>query len=198
MAGVTYRFGNLSIAGVSMKVLLVFLALLASPVFAQEKPPGDVGAIESELKAKPDDPLLHAKKCQALFNEGKEQEAVDHAKIAMSKFISAKNKQASIKLGELKSKSHRIEVHFNMGPKERSSKPDGIVRPLSFKLMTDGEKPSVSKVLDFELGYINGEALTAAVGETTKQGHGNYGILDPGSDFATIKKKVLEVVDSLK
>ena len=85
-----------------------------------------------------------------------------------------------------------------MGPKERSDKPDGIVRPLSFKIMKDGEKPTVEKVLDFELGYINGKALTAAVGITTPQGHGNYGILEPKSDFATIKKKVLGVVDAME
>jgi hypothetical protein len=181
-----------------MTSLLFLLLLVATPAGVQEKPAEDLAKIEAELKAKPDDPVLHAKKCQALFAQGKEQEAVDHGTEAMAKFKAAKNKQASILLGEIKSKSKRIEVHFNMGPDERSDKPDGIVRPLRFKILKDGEKPTVSKVLDFELGYINGEALTAAVGITTDEGHGNYGILDPKSDFATIKKKVLEVVDAMK
>lgn len=177
---------------------LLYLALLwLAPASLQEKPVEDLAKIEAELKAKPNDPALHAKKCNALFAQGKEQEAVDYGAKAMAKFKAAKNKQASILLGEIKSKSKRIEVHFNMGPDERSDKPDGIVRPLSFKIMNEGEKPGVSKVLDFELAYINGKALTAAVGITTKQGHGNYGILDTESDFATIKKKVLEVVDAM-
>lgn len=177
-----------------MRVLLVGLLLFASPLLAQEKSPADLEKIEADVKAKPDDPELHAKKCQALFAAGKEQEAIEHGAVAMKKFIAAGNNEASIKLGSIKTKTHRVDVVFNMGKRERATKRDGIVRPYSFLQFTDETTPKLVRTVDFELGYFGGKLATAAVGETTRQGHFNFGIVEPTSDYATIKKKALEAL----
>ena len=60
-------------------------------------------------------------------------------------------------------------------------------------MWTTNSEPKLSRVLDFELGYLEGELISAAVGETTGQGHANFGVVDPKSDFAAIKKKVVEI-----
>ncbi len=177
-----------------MKTILVVLVMLfASTVFAEERPK-DLKGIEAALKSSPDNPMLHYGKCQYLFKDGKEQEAIDHASVTMSKFILAKKDLAWIKIGSIKTKDHRIDVHFNMGPRERVKPKSGIVRPYSFRVWTLGDKPDLVQIIDFEHGYSNGKVVTAAIGETTHRGHSNYGIVDPKSDFATVKKKVLEVL----
>ena len=177
-----------------MKTIFVVLAMLiSSSVFAEERPK-DLKGIEAALKSSPDDPMLHYGKCQFLFKDGKEQEAIDHASVTMAKFILAKKELAWIRVGSIKTKEHRIDVHFNMGPKERVKPKDGIVRPYSFRVWTLGDEPDLVQVLDFEHGYSNGKVVTAAVGETTRRGHSNFGIVDPKSDFATVKKKVLEIL----
>ena len=129
-----------------------------------------------------------------MFAKGKEQGAVDHAAVALAKFKAAGNKLAWMRLGSFSTKSYRIDVHYNMGKSERAEKKDGIVRPYSFRVWTTNKKPKLVRILDFELAYFNGNLLSAAVGETTRKGHANYGIVDPKSDFATIKKKVLKII----
>ncbi|MEX0818220.1 MAG: hypothetical protein WD070_01465, partial [Pirellulaceae bacterium] len=71
---------------------------------------------------------------------------------------------------------------------------DGIVRPYSFRVWTLGDEPELVQILDFELGYSDGDVVTAAIGEMTDRGHANYGIVDPKSEFASIKKKVIEIL----
>ena len=72
-----------------MKTFLLLLALIALPLFAAEKSAEDLVKMEETLKSEPDDPMLHYKKCQTLFAMGKEQEAIDHAAIALTKFNKA-------------------------------------------------------------------------------------------------------------
>ena len=98
-------------------------------------------------------------------------------------------------LGSLTTNSYRIDVHYNMGKSKRAEKKDGIVRPYSFRVWTRGAEPSLVRILDFELAYFDGDLVSAAVGQTTSRGHANFGIVDPESDFATIKKKVLEIIE---
>ena len=101
-----------------MKTIFVVLAMLiSSSVFAEERPK-DLKGIEAALKSSPDDPMLHYGKCQFLFKDGKEQEAIDHASVTMAKFILAKKELAWIRVGSIKTKEHRIDVHFNMGQKK--------------------------------------------------------------------------------
>jgi hypothetical protein len=173
-------------------IALLMLVLIVSPGVAQEPP--DLDKIEAELKKKPNDPMLNYRKAQALFAKGQEQEAIDQAAVALAKFKAAKNSLAWMLLGSIKEGNYKIDVHYNMGPKERADKKDGIVRPYSFRVWTTDAEPKLARVIDFEHAYFQGKLATAAVGEMQGRNHMNYGVLDPKSDFATVKKKVLEVV----
>src|SRR3990172_1927019 len=150
------------------------LAVLILPVQAADELPRDLDKIEAALKAKPDDPMLHYRKCQALFAKGKEQEAVNHAAVAMEKFKAARKDLAWMLLGSIKTKKHRIDVHYNMGPEERAEKKDGIVRPYSFRVWTAGAEPKPVRIVDFELAYSDGEVLTAPVSEIHGDVHANF------------------------
>jgi hypothetical protein len=177
-----------------MKTLPLLFAILALGSLAADKPLRDLDDIEAALKSAPDDPMLHYRKCQALFATGKEQEALDHAAVALAKFKAAGNNLAWMGLGSFTTEKYRVDVHYNMGQRERAEKKDGIVRPYSFRVWTRDTDPKLVRILDFELGYFGGELLTAAVGEMTGTGHANFGIVDPKSEFAKIKKKVLEII----
>ena len=178
-----------------MTTLAVLLTALGTlPMFADDESPPDLVKIEAALKSMPDDPMLHYRKCQALFAKGKEQEAIKHASVALEKFKAAHNDLAWMKLGSIKANKYKIDVHYNMGPKERAEKKDGIVLPYSFRVWTTDAEPKLVRTLDFELGYFGGERLTAAIGETKDGVHANFGIVDPDSDFSVVKKKVLEIV----
>lgn len=177
-----------------MKALTLLLVILATPLLAAEEPMRDLDAIEAALKEAPNDPMLHYRKCQALFAQGKEQEAIDNAAVALAKFRAAGSPLAWMGLGSFTTDRYRIDVNYNMGTEERAEKKDGIVRPYSFRVWKKDGAPKLVRILDFELAYSDGEVLSAAIGETTGDLHANFGILDPKSDFATVKKKVLEIL----
>jgi len=177
-----------------MKTLTLLFAILAFPLLAADEPLRDLDKIEAALKSAPDDPMLHYRKCQALFAKGKEQEAVVHAAVALAKFKAAGSNLAWMGLGSIKTKSYKIDVHYNMGAGERAEKKDGIVRPYSFRVWTTDAEPKLVRILDFELAYLDGELLSAAIGEQSGGRHSNLAIVEPKSDFATIKKKMLEII----
>jgi len=52
-----------------MTSIACFLLILVS---SPDDPPKDLDKIEAALKATPNDPMLHYRKCQALFAQGKE------------------------------------------------------------------------------------------------------------------------------
>src|ERR1044071_4106021 len=162
-----------------MKILTLLLVMLAFPLLAADEPLRNLDKIEAALKSKPDDPMLHYRKCQALFAKGKEQEAVDHAAVALAKFKATDSKLAWMGLGSITNGSYRIDVHYNMGASERAEKKDGIVRPYSFRVWTTNEEPKLVRILDFELAYLDGELMSAAIGATTREGHSNFGVVDP-------------------
>jgi len=178
-----------------MKTFALILVFLTLPLFAAEEPLPDLDKIEAALKSTPDDPMLHYRKCQALFAKGKEQEAITHAAIALTKFKAAKKELAWMGLGSIKTDKFKIDVHYNMGPKERAEKKDGIVRPYSFRVWTTDAQPKLVRILDFEFGYFDGELMSAAIGETSNGNHANFGTLDPKSDFAAVKKLVLKILE---
>jgi hypothetical protein len=180
-----------------MKIQLTLFATMVLPLvlLAQDQPP-DLDKIEAALKTKPEDPMLHYRKCQALFAKGMEQEAVDHAAVALAKFRVARNNLPWMLLGSFKTGQFKVDVHYNMGPGERNGIKDGILRPLSFRVWTSDAQPKLVRVLDFERAYLDNMVMSAAVGEMKGRNHSNYGTLDPKSDFATIKKKVIDVLGS--
>ncbi|MGE9266697.1 MAG: hypothetical protein ACQKBY_01270 [Verrucomicrobiales bacterium] len=183
-----------------MKILTQFLVLLlalaAWSIQAEEVPQPDLLQIEAALKVDPNDPMLHYRKCQALFALGQEQASVDHATITLQKFKDANQGLAWMLLGSIETEKHRIDVHYNMGPAERAEERDGIVRPLSFRIWTREPDPEIIRSLDFELAYFEGQIVSAALGEMRANMHANYGILKADSSFDTIKKKVLEVLEN--
>lgn len=138
--------------------------------------------------------MLHYRKCQALFAKGKDQEAIDHASVALSKFKAAQKDLAWMGLGSIKTAKYNVQVHYNMGPKERAEKKDGLVRPYSFRVWTTDAQPKLVRILDFELVYLDGELRSAAVGETIKGRRSIFGTVDPKSDFAAVKRNIMKIV----
>jgi hypothetical protein len=181
-----------------MKAFPLLLGLLFACTSARADAPPSLEEIETAIKADPDNPELHYRKCQALFTRDKQQEAIDHAAVALEKYKKAGKELAWMKLGTIKAGKYLIAVHYNMGPEERAEMKDGIVRPYSFRVFATGDAPRLVHTIDFEHGYFNGKLLTAAIGETTAEGHANYGIADPKSKFATIRDKVLKLIEDRK
>ena len=168
--------------------------MVAFCLLAADDLPRDLDKIEAALKSAPNIAMLHYRKCQALFTQGKEQQAVDHAAVALTNFKKSDAKLSWMLLGSFKTDRYRVDVHYNMGPAERAEKKDGIVRPYSFRVWTTDANPRLVRILDFEQGYLEGELLTAAIGEMVGEDHANLGIVKPDSDFTTVKKQVVELL----
>jgi len=150
---------------------------------------------EARIEAEPNDPMSYYRKCQVLFAAGRQQDAVDFAEKALAAFIRAENNLAWMLLGSIHTDKYRIDVHFNMGPRERAEKKDGIVRPYSFRVWSnDTDSPGLVRILDFELAYIGGTILTGAIGQMNGHVHANYGMVGVDADFAAVKAKVLSVL----
>jgi len=186
-----------------MKRFICAVALcVAVSAYAQEdapKAPLTLASVEEQIKAKPDDPMLHYAKCKLLFAAGKQQEAIDFAKVTLGKFVQAKNELAWIILGSINTDKYRVDVHYNMGRNERVNPADVrfvMTRPYSFRAWSREEPAQLVRILDFEISYGGGKPMTAAVGQTTSGGHSNYGMLETDADFATVKAKVLSVFDA--
>jgi len=185
----------------NMKNIVCIVAMLAAGIACaqetQKKEPTPLEQAEAQIAAAPNDPKPHYRKCQALFAAGKQQESIDYAKVAMEKFIKAKSDLAWMLLGSVKTDKYRIDVHYNMGPRERAKPKQltGIVRPYSFRVWELGDGGKLVKKLDFEIGYLDGEPITAAIGEMAAGGsHSNYGALETNADFATVLAKVMSVL----
>ena len=177
--------------------ICAMMLCVAAVVGAQE--PVSLEQVEEQIKAKPDDPMLHYRKCQALFAAGKQQEAVDFAKVALDKFIQAENTLAWMLLGSIPTDKYKIDVHYNMGPNERAVRQAPrilITRPYSFRVWSLDEPPQLVRFLDFEIIYGGGKPSTAAIGHTEGSMHSNYGMLEMDADFATVKAKVLSILDA--
>ena len=183
-----------------MKNLTCVIALCVAPiVFAQDtvlKPTKSLQEIEAEIKAAPDDPAPHVLKCKTLFAAGKQQESVDFANVAMGKYVKANDDSDRIILGTIMTDKYRIDVHVNMGMKERAKVKHGMIRPYSFHVWSLDTPASQIKTLDFEIMCIRGMPMTAAVGEMHAGIHSNYGTVDTDVDFATVKAKVLAILDA--
>jgi hypothetical protein len=184
-----------------MKLFISIMALCAaSLVHARQEAPqntNELEKIEAQIKASPDNPNPYFKKCRALFAAGRQQESIDFAKVAMEKFIQAKYNTPWLLLGSIATDKFKIDVHYNMSPRERASQRDGIVRPYSFRVWTLDKSPELIKTLDFEIAYLDGEAMTAAIGEMQHGGrHVNYGMLETDADFATVKAKALSILNA--
>ena len=131
---------------------------------------------------------------QALMKEGKLEEGYESARKAMQQFVAEDVDLPWMMLESIQAGDNRIDVHFNMGERERKMPEDGIVRPLSFRIWSGGDDSTLLQVIDFEIGRSNGQSLTAAIGEMTESGHANYGILDVDASYKDIRQRVIELV----
>jgi hypothetical protein len=190
-------------------LLLVSLAMVfATPAFCAEenlskkpetpKAAEDLSkkleALNADIKERPDEPMLYYRKAQCLMAMGQHAEGYKTAKQAMGLFIKKRNRLAWMLLEPIDLGNVRVDVHFNMGPRERKPPTNGIVKPLSFRVWAKGKEPRLLEIFDFEIGMMNGKPVTAALGQTTARGHGNFGLLDVDAKYETIRKKAVELV----
>lgn len=176
--------------------LLVFAFLLGTVRAAD--PARELAKVEGQLKKKPDDPALNTRKAQLLSELKKYDESYAAAKKALECSIKAGDATQSILLETVDLGHALVEIHFNMGDRERRPPEMGIVRPVSFKVFKKGAKGAKGdqiEVIDFELGYIGGKPDTAALGQKQEGGgHANFGTMDPATAFKDVREKALELV----
>lgn len=134
------------------------------------------------------------REAQALMKAGKLEEGYEAAQKAMVQFVAEDDDLAWIMLESITVGDKRVDVHFNMGERERKMPEDGIVRPLSFRIWTGGDGFALEQVIDFEIGRSAGNSVTAAIGETSDSGHSNFGILDVDAPYESIRQSVVDFV----
>ncbi|MEM8670927.1 MAG: hypothetical protein AAGG48_25590 [Planctomycetota bacterium] len=163
---------------------------------SNELPDGEGSSNNSQLGegATGIDAMSLYREAQSQMKEGNRTAAYETAKKAMASFIAEGNDLPWMLLESIDTVNGRIDVHFNMGEKERRLPDDGIIRPLSFRIWSGGEEAQLLQVIDFEIGRFGGKAISAAIGEMTDSGHSNYGVLDVDADYETIRKRVIELV----
>lgn len=172
--------------------LLFALHIVSFSAWSEEDAAKQLQAIEASLKKTPDDPMLHYRKAQFLMKLEKREEGFKTAQAAMQLFIKAKNDLAWMMLENITIEGGHIDVHFNMGPRERKAPDIGIVKPLSFRVWSkDG---GIIGIYDFEIGMFEGKPSTAAMGQTTDKQHANFGILKTDATYEEIRAKALDVI----
>ena len=162
----------------------------------EDRPPEDGDTLNSspaDALAQKDAMTLY-REAQAMMKDGKLATGYETAGKAMAQFIAEDIDLPWMLLESIDAGDKRIDVHFNMGERERDMPGDGIVRPLSFRIWSAGEDSEFLQVIDFEIGRSDGEPMTAAIGEMTETGHANYGILDVDAEYETIRKRVVELI----
>ena len=175
-----------------MLLVAAAIVFMLNGVFAEEDAAVRLQALESQIEKTPDDPMLFYRKAQCLMELGKAEEGYRTAKDAMALFIKKGDTLSWLLLEKVELGNIRVDVHFNMGPDERKPPEIGIIRPLSFRVWSkDGD---LLDVIDFELGLFGGKPSTAALGKTEGGMHMNFGMLDVGADYSTIKSRALDLV----
>ena len=140
------------------------------------------------------DAMALYREAQALMKDGKLTTGYEIAENAMAQFIAEDIDLPWMLLESIDAGDKRVDVHFNMGERERDMPDDGIVRPLSFRIWSSGDDSQLLQVIDFEIGRSDGQSITAAIGEMTDTGHANYGILEVGVEYETIRNRIVELV----
>ena len=88
----------------------------------------------------------------------------------------------------------RVDVHFNMGRRERNPPKDGIVRPLSFRVWSKGKERALLAIIDFEIGMLDGKPQTAALGQEFASAHANFGMLPVDAKYELVRTKAIELI----
>ena len=181
----------------SILLPLVMLIPLAAPAETETKKPDyakQLKQVEAKVKKDRKNPMLYYRKAQYQCGLGKYDEGYKTAQVAMKRFIRAKENLAWMLLESIPVGDLRVDVHFNMGPKERARNKDGIVRPLSLRIWKADGKTMIDQV-DYELGYMNGKPMTAAFGKAMgNRGHALLEISKPGLKYSEIRKAAIKLI----
>ena len=147
-----------------------------------------------QIKASPDKPMSYYRKAQCLMSMGRYEDGYKTAQDAMKVFEKTNNSLAWMLLEKIDAGPVRVDVHFNMGPKERKPPEDGIVKPLSFRIWSKDKEAKLLGIIDFEIGMIGRKPLTAALGQELGDAHANFGILPVDAKYEQVRKKAVELI----
>jgi hypothetical protein len=134
------------------------------------------------------------REAQALFKSGQLAEGYELALKAKEKLIEEEFEIAWLILESIVLEDKRIDVHLNLGERERELPENGIVRPLSFRVWTLDDDPEILQIIDFEIGRMQGKSMTAALGAKVDLGRVNFGMLEVDDSYETIRQRVLDLV----
>lgn len=174
--------------------VLVILFLFCGLSFSGESPDLLLQNIEAQLAATPDEPKLLFQKAKCLMKLGKRAEGYDTAKLGMAALEKKNISLSWAILEQIDLPLVRVDVHFNMGEKERHPPQDGIVRPLSFRVWAKTDEPKLLCIIDFEIAMADGKPSTAALGTTSSKMHENYGMLAVTASYDEIRSKLIELI----
>ncbi len=146
----------------------LFVFAVIAGLRAEEDLSQKLAQIEAKIKESPDDPMLYYRKAQCLMKLEKYDEGYKTAKKAMELFDKAQSDLAWMLLESVDLGNVRVDVHFNMGPREKSPPEIGIVKPLSFRVWEKGGTKLLG-IIDFEIGYLNGKPSTVALGQEVER-----------------------------
>lgn len=150
--------------------------------------------IEEKLRKTPDDPMLYYRKAEYLMELSRHNEGYEAARTAMKFFIKKNNDLIWMKLERVEVGDVLVNVHFNMGPDERTPPDNGIMRPLSFRVWNK-DMSMLHEIIDFEIATSDGEPMTAAFGQMCRGGvHCLIHMMDTGADYDTIRKAALALI----
>ena len=181
----------------TLPMITLLLLGIGGACLAEDDPAKQLAEVNAKIKNTPDNPMLHYKKAQCLMKLQRREEGHATAKQAMKLFVQKNNDLAWMLLEHVELENVVVDIHFNMGPRERRPPDIGIVRPLSFRVW---QKPQgkrrgpLLEIIDFEIGTFGGAPSTAALGMTTGGAHANFGILDPESTYEQIREEALELI----
>ena len=140
-----------------------------------------------------DDAWVHVREAQRLLKLGRTEDGTREADKAKKMFLNLNERPAWVVLETITAGKVMIEAQMNL--LEDVAKPPeiGIVRPFSFRILTQAPEDRLVETIDFEIGFVDGKPNTAALGRTTASQHVNFGSLPPDSDYKAIREKVLQL-----
>ena len=182
-------------------LIVVFIASLAcseegpsKPLDQKEDFSKKLAELEARIEKEPDDPMLYYRKAQCLMNLTRYNEGYDIAYEAMKLFIKKNDDLAWMPLESVDLENIRVDIHFNMGPKERKHPASGIVRPLSFRVWKKGEDIELIEIIDFEISIFDNTPMTAALGKMMGEGHANFKMLETDAKYEDIRKMAIALI----
>jgi hypothetical protein len=157
-----------------------------------------VALLERAEMLAPDNLMMLVRISQALCAAGKPDEGFA---LAEATKVKARRKGPPLAWFFLDSFVHGdllITAQYSLRPAELNPPEIAITRPITFRIAKkNGKRGEILDQVDFEIAYFRGEAMSAALGKTTPEGHSNYGTLPVDSKYTTIRGKLIELLPTL-